>query len=84
MSCLLLLLPLASCPLTFFHCSHRCIDISEVTVNLLAHGDRRARVVENLGQYLEKIANCYGAYQGSAANHVQVIDNVVDTLRRGG
>ena len=29
-------------------------------------------------------ANSYGPYQGSAANHVQVIDNVVDTLQRGG
>lgn len=27
-------------------------------------------------------ANEYGAYQGSAANHVQVIENVVDTLQR--
>ncbi|WP_240635570.1 Gfo/Idh/MocA family protein [Hymenobacter rigui] len=29
-------------------------------------------------------ANQYGAYQGSAANHVHVIDNVVDTLRQRG
>lgn len=28
-------------------------------------------------------ANSYGAYQGSAANHVQVIENVIDTLRNG-
>ena len=27
-------------------------------------------------------ANEYGAYQGSAANHVQVIENVVDTVQR--
>jgi len=27
-------------------------------------------------------ANNYGAYQGSAANHVQVIDNVVNTLQQ--
>ncbi len=27
-------------------------------------------------------ANSYGAYQGSAANHVQVIDNVVSTLQQ--
>ena len=27
-------------------------------------------------------ANSYGAYQGSAANHVQVIDNVLDTLQQ--
>jgi len=27
-------------------------------------------------------ANDYGPYQGSAANHVQVIDNVVDTLQK--
>jgi UDP-N-acetyl-2-amino-2-deoxyglucuronate dehydrogenase len=29
-------------------------------------------------------ANNYGTYQGSAANHVQVIDNVVSTLRQRG
>ncbi|NML64909.1 Gfo/Idh/MocA family oxidoreductase [Hymenobacter sp. RP-2-7] len=29
-------------------------------------------------------ANSYGAYQGSAANHVHVIDNVVATLQQGG
>ncbi|MET4105262.1 Gfo/Idh/MocA family oxidoreductase [Hymenobacter sp. UYP22] len=29
-------------------------------------------------------ANQYGNYQGSAANHVHVIDNVVDTLRQRG
>ena len=29
-------------------------------------------------------ANDYGAYQGSAANHVQVIENVVQTLQQGG
>ncbi|AHJ97230.1 Gfo/Idh/MocA family protein [Hymenobacter swuensis] len=29
-------------------------------------------------------ANQYGPYQGSAANHVHVIDNVVDTLRQRG
>lgn len=29
-------------------------------------------------------ANNYGAYQGSAANHVQVIENVVDTIQRRG
>jgi predicted dehydrogenase len=29
-------------------------------------------------------ANQYGAYQGSAANHVHVIDNVVETLQQGG
>jgi len=29
-------------------------------------------------------ANSYGAYQGSAANHVQVIDNVLDALQQGG
>ncbi|MDU0372729.1 Gfo/Idh/MocA family protein [Hymenobacter endophyticus] len=29
-------------------------------------------------------ANQYGTYQGSAANHVHVIDNVVDTLRQRG
>lgn len=28
-------------------------------------------------------ANSYGAYQGSAANHVQVIDNVVEVLQTG-
>jgi UDP-N-acetyl-2-amino-2-deoxyglucuronate dehydrogenase len=28
-------------------------------------------------------ANQYGAYQGSAANHVHVIENVVDTLHHG-
>ncbi|MFD1468576.1 Gfo/Idh/MocA family protein [Hymenobacter caeli] len=28
-------------------------------------------------------ANHYGPYQGSAANHVQVVDNVVETLHRG-
>ncbi len=27
-------------------------------------------------------ANSYGAYQGSAANHVQVIDNVISTLQQ--
>ena len=27
-------------------------------------------------------ANNYGAFQGSAANHVQVIDNVVDTVQQ--
>ncbi|MDJ0363935.1 Gfo/Idh/MocA family oxidoreductase [Hymenobacter sp. H14-R3] len=27
-------------------------------------------------------ANDYGSYQGSAANHVQVIDNVIDTLKQ--
>jgi UDP-N-acetyl-2-amino-2-deoxyglucuronate dehydrogenase len=27
-------------------------------------------------------ANNYGPYQGSAANHVQVIDNVIDTLKQ--
>ena len=29
-------------------------------------------------------ANNYGAYQGSAANHVQLIDNVVDTVQKRG
>ena len=29
-------------------------------------------------------ANHYGPYQGSAANHAQVVENVVDTLRQGG
>ncbi|MGI4833466.1 MAG: Gfo/Idh/MocA family protein [Janthinobacterium lividum] len=29
-------------------------------------------------------ANSYGAYQGSAANHVHVIDNVVEVLQQGG
>ncbi|UYZ64542.1 Gfo/Idh/MocA family protein [Hymenobacter weizhouensis] len=29
-------------------------------------------------------ANQYGPYQGSAANHVQVIDHVIETLRQGG
>ena len=29
-------------------------------------------------------ANNYGAFQGSAANHVQVIENVVDTVRQRG
>ncbi len=27
-------------------------------------------------------ANDYGPYQGSAANHVQVIENVVDTVQK--
>jgi hypothetical protein len=26
-------------------------------------------------------ANVYGAYKGSAANHVYIIENVVDTLK---
>ncbi|WP_232066305.1 Gfo/Idh/MocA family protein [Hymenobacter sp. BT18] len=29
-------------------------------------------------------ANHYGAYQGSAANHVHVIENVLETLQKGG